>query len=164
MPPPITNELYWDEEQEVYAAVPVLRLWMRSLLVLVAALLISVFSIAIWLNPYTETGEARRLGSHRQLGLPECTFKEMTGKPCPSCGMTTSFSLLVRGDVWHSMQANFVGTLLATACLVMIPWCLVCAVRGRYFLIASVEWFLPRFIVVFASLMLLRWGVVLWLG
>jgi hypothetical protein len=37
-------------------------------------------------------------------------------------------------------------------------------VRGRYFLIVSLEWFLPRFIVVFASVLLLRWGMVLLLS
>ena len=49
--------------------------------------------------------------THRQLGLPPCTFKEMTGLPCPSCGMTSSFALLVRGDVMNSLRANAVGTL-----------------------------------------------------
>ena len=31
--------------------------------------------------------------------MPPCNFVLMTGKPCPSCGMTTSFALLVRGDI-----------------------------------------------------------------
>jgi hypothetical protein len=164
VPPPLPNDVDWDEVEEVLPAEPVLRLWLRSLLVLLAAMLITVFGVAIYLNPYTEDGEARRMETHRQLGLPECTFKGMTGKPCPSCGMTTSFALFIRGDLWHSAQANFVGTLLALFCLLLIPWCLFCAVRGRYFLILSLEWALPRFVVVFATLMLLRWGVVLLLG
>jgi hypothetical protein len=164
VPPPMPNDVYWDDCEEVEPATPVLRAWLRTLLVLLAAVLLTVFGIAIWLNPYTEDGEARRMETHRQLGLPECTFKQFTGRPCPSCGMTTSFALFVRGDLWNSVQANFVGTLLALLCLLLVPWCVICAVRGRYYLVESLEWFLPRCVVVFATLMLLRWGVLLLLN
>ena len=158
MPPPLSEQYL---EDEVLSVIPVLQRWLRWLLVLIAVLLCTVFAIAIYLNPYQENGEARAWETHRQLGLPECTFKELTGKPCPSCGMTTSFSLFVRGDIINSMRANFVGTLLAAVCLAFIPWSLASAVRARYYWIVSLEWFLPRFIVVFFVLMLLRWAVVL---
>jgi len=143
---------------------PVLQRWLRWLLVSVALGLGTVFGIAIWLNPYTQDGEARVWETHRQLGLPECTFKQVTGHPCPSCGMTTSFSLFIRGDIVNSMRANFVGTILAAVCLAFIPWSLASALRARYYWIVSLEWFLPRFIVVFFALMLLRWAVVLIVG
>jgi len=141
-----------------------MRPWLRTLLVLMAVFLIAVFGIAIYLNPYGEDGTARRLETHLQLGLPECNFKALTGKPCPSCGMTTSFALLVRGDVPNSLRANCVGTLLATFCLVLVPYSLVSAYRGRYLLLLSLDWLVPRLVVVFCALMLLRWAVVLWLG
>src|SRR5207248_3362263 len=147
--------------EEVQLAEPVLQHWVRYLLVATALVLLAVFGVAIYLNPYGEDGVARRWETHRQLGLPECTFKELTGKPCPSCGMTTSFSLFIRGDLVNSMRANFVGTLLAAVCLAFIPWRLASAVRARYYWIVSLEWFLPRFIVIFFALMLLRWAVVL---
>ena len=35
------------------------------------------------------------MGTHQQLGLPPCNFVTLTGYPCPACGMTTSFALLV---------------------------------------------------------------------
>ena len=54
--------------------------------------------------------------------MPPCNFKTWTGKPCPSCGMTTSFALLIRGDVANSLRANWVGTLLAGFCMVLIPY------------------------------------------
>src|SRR5262245_39396484 len=103
VPPPLPT--YYADEPLVTAP-PVMRLWLRTLLVLMALLLGTVFGIAIWLNPYTEDGQARQLETHMQLGLPECTFKSITGKPCPSCGMTTSFALLIRGDVLNSLRAN----------------------------------------------------------
>ena len=63
----------------------------------------------------------------------------MTGVPCPSCGMTTSFALLLHGDIANSLRANAVGTLLAVFCLVLIPWSLACVVFKRFFLIVSLD-------------------------
>lgn len=54
-------------------------------------------------------------GTHCQLGLPACGFLTVTGYPCPSCGLTTSFSYLVRGQVLKSLQTQPFGTVfLAT--------------------------------------------------
>src|SRR5262249_52140369 len=106
--------------------------------------------------------------THRQLGLPPCNFKMLTGQPCPSCGMTTSFALLMHGDVKNSLLANWVGTLLAAFGLLVVPWCLVGAVRGRYLFIRSGERALTVAIVVYLCLAVLRWGIVVapswWFG
>jgi hypothetical protein len=142
--------------------IPVLHGWVRCSLVVIALVLVGVFAIAVCLDPY-RGGEVWRDGTHQQLGLPACNFKYLTGKPCPSCGMTTSFALLMRGDLWNSVQANFVGTLLALVLLAFIPWGILCAVRGRLYVIHSIEWTLMRLVVIFLVLMLLRWGIVLWL-
>src|SRR5262249_23395431 len=138
----------------------VLEAWVRVLLVLMALGLAAVFAVAIYLDPY-RGGQALRMETHRQLGLPECTFKEMTKLPCPSCGMTTSFALVVRGDVWNAVQANVVGALLAGFCMLVLPWSLACVVAGRFLFVRSVERTLTRLVVAFFLLMLLRWVVVL---
>src|SRR5262249_11389862 len=99
-----------------------------------------------------------------QLGLPPCSFVEATGLPCPSCGMTTSFSLLAHGDVVNSLRANWVGTMLAVACLAYIPWAVVSVVRGRTLFFRSLERVMVGFVVALLALMLLRWGLVVGLG
>lgn len=155
----------WTETDEldldVPEAVPVLGWWVRGALLVVAAGLLTVFGIALYLNPYEGDGEARRMETHRQLGLPPCTFYAITGLPCPSCGMTTSFALLVRGDVWNSLKANAVGTLLAAFCLLLVPWCLASVALQRPLFVVSIERTLSKLVVVFLALMLFRWALVL---
>ena len=63
----------------------------RGALVGISLALVGVFAVAAWLNPYDELGRPRRLETHRQLGLPACTFREVFGVPCPSCGGDMSF-------------------------------------------------------------------------
>jgi hypothetical protein len=157
VPPPTSS---YDSADDPLPVILVLPIWLRCLLAGLAVLLGVVFGIALALDPYQD-GKVWDQGTHTQLGLPECTFKQLTKQPCPSCGMTTSFALLVRGDVWHSLKANAVGTGLAAFCLVLIPWCLACALRGRTYLVQSLEWAVTRLVVVFVVLMLLRWGIVL---
>jgi hypothetical protein len=75
--------------------------------------------------------------------------------------MTTSFSLLIHGDVVNSLRANAVGTLLASFCLLLIPWCLVSAFLARPLFIVAIEPVLLRLIVGFLVLLLGRWVLVL---
>jgi hypothetical protein len=137
-----------------------LNRWVRGTLLGTALGWVMVFAIAAWLRPYDDEGTPLRMETHRQLGLPPCTFKVVSGLPCPSCGMTTSFSLLIHGDLVNSLRANAVGTLLALLGLAYIPWSLACVVRNRTLFIASMEMALIKILVAFLILMLLRWGLV----
>jgi hypothetical protein len=141
--------------------IPRIQRWVRLTLVLIAVGLVGVFTLAVVLNPYDSDGQPRRMGTHMEIGLPECTFYEVTGKPCPACGMTTSFSLLMHGDVVNSLHANAVGTLFAVFCLALIPWNLVCAFRGRLYWVRSLETSATMVLLILLTLMLLRWGIVL---
>jgi len=131
----------------------------RATLVLIASILIGVFSVAWWLNPYHPDGTPRRMATHRQLGLPPCNFVILTGKPCPSCGMTTSFALFIRGDLRASLQANWVGTLLAAGAVIALPWSLLSAWRGRLLGIppAYGDYLLTSAVALLLILMLGRW-------
>jgi hypothetical protein len=138
-----------------------LAVWVRGSLALMAVGLLAVFVTAGHIVPYDEDGAPLPMGSHQQLGLPPCTFKEVTGVPCPSCGMTTSFALLVRGDVGNSLRANWVGTLLAAFCMLAIPWAVVSVLLGRAVFIRSLERALIVVVISLLVLMFARWAGVL---
>ena len=82
--------------------------------------------VAMWLQP-----DGRGSGTHQQLGLPPCTFKFLLNIPCPSCGMTTSWALAVRGDWQSSIQANSGGFVLFLITAVSVPLVLATSIRGR---------------------------------
>jgi hypothetical protein len=157
VPPPLSE----PNAEEPLEVIPVLRGWVRGLLVGVVLGLVAVFSAAIWLNPYKPDGTPRTMATHTQFGLNECTFFKVTGLPCPSCGMTTSFALLMHGDVVNSLRANAVGTLLALFCLALIPWGIASVALNRPVFIRSLERALTVVVMVLLGLMMLRWVVVL---
>jgi hypothetical protein len=153
-----------EPEEELLEVIPVLSGHVRGVLVGIAAGLIGVFSIALWLDPYQADGSARRMATHRQLGLPPCTFYLLTGMPCPSCGMTTSFALLIRGDVINSLRANAAGTLLAIFCLLLIPWCIGSAWFARSLFVRSAQWTFVIVMLSFLGLMVVRWLIIIGLA
>jgi hypothetical protein len=98
-------------------------------------------------------------GTHRQLGLPPCTFLVLFGRRCPSCGMTTAWAHLVRGQVAGALRANVGGTLLGLLALLAEPWLLVSAARGRWLVwepnTTVVAWVLTGIVVV----TLIEWSI-----
>jgi len=139
---------------------PPLARWARLLLVLMALGLIAVFVVAAWIRPYDDDGNAAKMATHTQLGMEPCSMVVLTGKPCPACGMTTSFSLLMHADVANSLRANWVGTLLALAWLALIPWGIFGAVRGRLLWIRRGEFWLTVGLSILFALMIARWAVI----
>jgi len=137
-----------------------LGLWVRLALVAMVLCWIAVFAVAMRLDPYQD-GKVWLEETHRQLGLPECTFKSITKLPCPSCGMTSAFALLVRGDLWNALQANAVGAGLALLGAAFVPWSLISVCRGRWLWFRRIEDVFVRLTVVFLVAMFARWGIVL---
>lgn len=135
----------------------------RAGLVLIGLALSGVFGAAVWLNPYNADGTPRARATHTQLGLAPCQFLSATGKPCPSCGMTTSFSLLVRGDVAGSLRANWAGTVIAVLWAVALPWAVLSAARGRLLFVprGRGEVALTACVGALLAVMLGRWAVIL---
>ena len=77
---------------------------MRGLLLVAAAGFAGLLGLAKTLVP-----DPRGFGTHVQLGLRPCSFATMTGRLCPTCGMTTAFAWFVRGRVDRSWRANPAG-------------------------------------------------------
>jgi hypothetical protein len=75
--------------------------------------------------------------------------------------MTTSFALVMRGDLSDAARANSVGVLLALALLAAIPWCVASALCRRTLFVQSAERVLMIFVIGLLSLMLVRWAVVI---
>lgn len=138
--------------------------YVRIALLMIGVLLIGVFAVAAYLNPYDADGTPRRMATHTQLGLPPCNFVMLSGKPCPSCGMTTSFSLLVHGDLRGSLNANWAGTVLAISWAGLLGWSVVSGLIGRPVLIPPGRGELVLTILVGISLVMMlgRWlGILL---
>lgn len=159
---PIARPVRWrDEERYRVPSTERIGRFARAFLAIMALGFIVVFGIAAWLHPYTDDGTPLTMATHTQLGMPRCNMVVMYGKPCPSCGMTTSFALLVHGDVWNSLKANWVGTLMAVFWMGLIPWGLYGAVKGRLLWVKNGEMFLTFAIGVILVLMIARWVWVL---
>lgn len=72
-----------------------------------ASIFVVLFVLSWRLNP-NSSGH----GTHMQLGLPPCPSVLMFGRPCPGCGMTTSFSYCSRGDFIDGFKVHPFGPLL----------------------------------------------------
>lgn len=99
----------------------------RCMLILAGGLLLGLLLIARFLEP-----DPSGMGTHRQLGLPECGFFRYFGVPCPSCGMTTSWAYLTRGQLIASARANVGGTMLGVMSGVTGIWLIVSGWTGRW--------------------------------
>jgi hypothetical protein len=131
----------------------------RGAMVFLALGLVAVFAVARWLDP-----DPRGFGTHQQLGLPPCHFRWVTGYPCPTCGMTTSFAWFARGRLDRSWEANPVGVLLAPVCLALVPWLIAGAVRGKPIGCRSLETPILGLVAATVAASLLAWTIRLLLG
>jgi hypothetical protein len=103
------------------------RLWLAA----AGVGLLGLLAIAAVLKP-----SPLGYGTHQQLGLPPCTFSVLFGRPCPTCGMTTAWAHLVRGQWYDAFRANVGGTLLGLLAMVAAPWLLLSALRGDWFVVS----------------------------
>ena len=97
-----------------------------------AAIIALVCMVVLGVARYVEP-EARGLGSHQQLGLQVCGFYQRTGYPCPTCGMTTAFAYVVRGQVLDALWVQPAGMLGALACIIGAAVGGYTAITGRCF-------------------------------
>lgn len=58
-------------------------------------------------------------GTHEQLGLAPCRFRELLGFRCPGCGVTTSVSHFAHGALLESLRVQPLGFVLAVLALAL---------------------------------------------
>jgi hypothetical protein len=58
-------------------------------------------------------------GRAGHVGLP-CPLRTITGIPCPLCGMTTSVTATLRGDLSAAVAANPAGILVAVLAVIVL--------------------------------------------
>jgi hypothetical protein len=136
-----------------------LRATTRWAMVATALAVAAVFAVARRLEP-----SPKGYGTHTQLGLPPCHFAWVTGRPCPSCGMTTAFAWTVRGRLGRAWGANPGGAVLALACAGLIPWLLAGAALGKTPGFTSLEQPLIGVLVATVAVSLVSWTIRLVLG
>ena len=54
-------------------------------------------------------------GTHTQLGLPPCPSVVLFGRPCPGCGLTTSWTHLLHGQIPEAFGSHALGPFLYLA-------------------------------------------------
>ncbi|MEA2734980.1 MAG: hypothetical protein QOE14_1431 [Humisphaera sp.] len=80
------------------------------------ALIVSLAVLAVLVTGLLLKPSPDGMGTHRQMGFQRCEFLRTTGLPCPSCGMTTSFSWFAKGHWLASLYTQPAGFALALAC------------------------------------------------
>lgn len=61
------------------------------------------------------------VGTHEQIGLPPCPFLHLTGLPCPSCGLTTSFAHAARLHFYEALITQPFGLIIFCFTVLSIP-------------------------------------------
>jgi hypothetical protein len=99
--------------------------WGRLVSVLVSMGMLGVLGLAAWLVP-----DPSGHGTHAQLGLVPCGWVLAFDKPCPTCGMTTSFAHAADGHFLDALHAQPLGALLAVGCAAVFWASLHAAITG----------------------------------
>lgn len=87
---------------------------------------VTVFAVLLTPSP---TGH----GTHQQLGLPPCPSVLAFNRPCPGCGLTTSFTAFLHGDFVSAWNANPFGPLFYLLWTASAFACLYGFWKGRRF-------------------------------
>ncbi len=142
------------EQETMPFAAPRLGIVQRLVFLVAGVGLVILLVIAWRLNP-----NPAGMGTHRQLGLPPCSLVQWAGIRCPSCGMTTSWSYVVRGNLWRACGVNSGGTLLALTSVVLGPWLIGSSLLGRYlWRPPPMEWIAAASVVI-GLVTLVDWGI-----
>lgn len=128
----------------------------RALLVGLAAVIMLGFAGARRLEP-----DPAGFGTHRQLGLAECSTRARSGRACPTCGMTTGVALMARGELSKAWRTQPAAASIAFMAIVTAIWSAVSAWRGKIIGFASgdtaLAWWAGGSFVIALTCWAIRW-------
>lgn len=79
-----------------------------------------VLAISAWFKP--ETLPAMQV----------CAFKQLTGRPCPGCGMTRAFCAISHGRIGDAMHFNPFGFVFYFGAVMLALWPLLSALFPKF--------------------------------
>ena len=124
---------------------------LKAILVSIAAF--ALLGVALYLQPISAG-----VGTHEQLGLPQCGWITAANLPCPTCGMTTAWSHTVRGELPSAFLAQPMGMLLAISTVLVAIGALISAATGYSFNALLYRYAPSKVIIVIVVLTLTSWG------
>jgi hypothetical protein len=113
----------------------------------------ALLGISLWLDP-----SPAGVGTHQALGMPACGWMQGFNFPCPTCGMTTAFSLAAHGSLLASAYVQPMGFVLAVGTAATALVCTHVALTGSRLGHVLGARLTPRVLLVLGILALLAWG------
>jgi hypothetical protein len=86
-------------------------------------------------------------GTHQRLGLPPCPSVLLFDRPCPGCGLTTSWTALLHGDFALAFRAHALGPFLYAGFTAFALTTFLFAIRKRRW--TDGRWITPGMVTVF---------------
>lgn len=128
----------------------------------IGAAFLAAAALAVLITAGLIHPDASGMGTHRQLGLPPCGWLASTGYPCPTCGMTTSFSAAANAQPVASFIAQPFGAFFALATATFFWGALHVALFGSNLGRAFERLLAPRYLWPTAAFFLLAWAYKCW--
>ncbi len=128
----------------------------------ITAAILAAAALAVLITAGLIHPDASGMGTHRQLGLPPCGWLASTGYPCPTCGMTTSFSAAANAQPVASFIAQPFGALFALATAVFFWGAMHVALFGSNLGRIFERLLAPRYLWPTAAFFLFAWGYKCW--
>ena len=119
---------------------------------IIAIMCPTVLSLGAWLSPSAEGH-----GTHKQLGLRPCMWVAALDRPCPTCGMTTSFSHAGEGEWIQSAKTQPMGTLLVLMTATIFWGALIQTLTGAKINTIIQPALRPRTFLILGTLLLGAW-------
>jgi hypothetical protein len=135
--------------------------WSRLWAAAVAACCLAVLVAAAWIRP-----DGLDHGTHTQLGLPPCSWAMLLSRPCPTCGMTTSFAYAAEARPARAIATQPLGAGLALLTAAGFWAALHASAAGLATGAVMAKWVRPRTIVFGLALVLAAWAykLAVWQG